>query len=140
VPNREIATDLLHDSFIKIFTKIESYLHEGSFEGWMKRIVVTSALEYLRDSKDKLLISLDNMPYETEDNNTNALEKLSAEDLMKCISSMPDGYRTVFNLYAVEGYSHAEIAEMLNISESTSRTQFMRAKALLQQKIKASNF
>jgi RNA polymerase sigma-70 factor (ECF subfamily) len=138
VPNRSLATDLLHDSFIKIFTKIDSYSGEGSFEGWMKRIVVTTALEYLRDSKAKLLVSLDDVSYENEENNdTNALEKLSADDLLKCISSMPDGYRTIFNLYAIEGYSHAEIAEMLNITESTSRSQFMRARNLLQQKIKA---
>lgn len=140
VPQREIATDILHDSFIKIFTKIESYLALGSFEGWMKRIVVTTALEYLRENKIHLMLRLDDIAYETEDENTTVLEKLSADELMKCISFMPDGYRTVFNLYAIEGYSHAEIAHLLHISENTSRSQFMRAKALLQQKIKASDF
>jgi len=124
VNERETARDLLQDGFIKVFTKIDSYSGNGAFAGWIRRIFVTTALEY-----DNYL----------ENNDESILAKISADDLMSLISQLSDGYRTVFNLYAIEGYSHAEIAEMLNISEVTSRSQFMRARKILQQNIQSLN-
>ena len=136
VNDRETAQDILQDGFVKIFSKIDSYSGTGAFGGWMRRIFVTTALEYLRNKNIlKESISIDRFDGDVEDVSTETLETLSAEDLQKCISELPNGYRTVFNLYAVEGYTHAEIAEMLNINKSTSHSQFMRARNMLQKKI-----
>ena len=115
--NREMAEDFLQDGFIKVFSSIRSYSYEGSFEGWMRRIFVNTALEALR--KNDLL--------------RNGVE---LNELMELIAELPPGFRTVFNMFAIEGYSHREIAETLNINESTSRSQYTRAKRLLQKWIK----
>ena len=137
VSDRETARDLLQDGFIKIFTKADSYSGTGSFAGWIRRIFVTTALEYLRQNKAFLeSASLDDLSYLIEDEDVSILDKISADDLMTCVSNLPNGYRTVFNLYALEGYSHAEIANLLNISENTSRSQFMRARKILQEKVR----
>ncbi|MDR1527853.1 MAG: sigma-70 family RNA polymerase sigma factor [Dysgonamonadaceae bacterium] len=137
VDEKETARDILHEGFIKVFTKIESYSGAGSFEGWMRKIFVTSALEYLRSAKAfSGTIRLDYC-HETADNQeNNIVEQLSAEEIVRCINTLPAGFRTVFNLYAVEGYSHAEIATMLNIQEASSRSQFARARQMLQTKIR----
>lgn len=136
VNNRETARDLLQDGFIKLFTKVDSYSGIGSFAGWIRRIFVTTALEYLRQNDAlKQTESFEEYGNSIENNDISVLDKISADDLITCISDLSDGYRTVFNLYAIEGYSHAEIAEMLNISESTSRSQFMRARRILQQNV-----
>lgn len=136
VTDRETARDLLQDGFIKIFTKIESYSGSGSFAGWVRRIFVTTALEYLRQ-KDALKqsTSIDEFSNYFENVDESVLDKISADDLLVCVSELPNGYRTVFNLYAIEGYSHAEIAEMLDINENTSRSQFMRARKILQKNV-----
>ena len=136
VGNRETARDILQDGFIKIFTKIDGYAGMGSFEGWMRRIFVTTALEHLRAnriSKDYI----ENYSESIEDIETSVLEKISADELLKCIADLPEGFRTIFNLYAIEGYSHAEIAGMLNIKESTSRSQFARARQVLQKNVQS---
>jgi RNA polymerase sigma-70 factor (ECF subfamily) len=136
VPDRETARDLLQDGFVKLFTKIDSYSGAGSFAGWMRRIFVTTALEHLRRN-DALKQSVDIDEYDNyiENVDVTVLDKISADDLMKCIGELPHGFRTVFNLYAIEGYSHAEIAKELNISEATSRSQFMRARKILQKNV-----
>jgi len=138
VNDREIARDLLQDGFIKIFTKIDSYSGIGSFAGWIRRIFVTTALEYLRKN-DALRQSASIEEYSDTivTNDVTVLDKLSADDLMDSIAKLPNGYRTVFNLYAIEGYSHTEIAEMLEFSESTSRSQFMRARKMLQKEVES---
>ncbi len=136
VTDRETAKDILQDGFVKIFTKIDSYSGTGSFIGWMRRVFVTTALEYLRKNDAlKQSISFDEYNEFIEHTDTSIIEQISADELMKIISELPNGYRTVFNLYVIEGYSHAEIAVMLNIGENTSRSQFMRARKLLQQKV-----
>lgn len=136
VTDRETAKDVLQDGFIKLFTKIETFSGTGSFAGWVRRIFVTTALEYLRKNDAlKQSISIDEYNEYTEMSDISVIEQISADDLMKIIGELPNGYRTVFNLYVVEGYSHAEIAVMLNIGENTSRSQFMRARKLLQQKV-----
>jgi RNA polymerase sigma-70 factor (ECF subfamily) len=137
VDEKETARDILHEGFIKVFTKIESYSGAGSFEGWMRKIFVTSALEYLRSAKATgKTICLDGYSETTDTNGTDIVERLSAEEIIQCINGLPMGFRTVFNFYAVEGYSHAEIAGMLNIQEASSRSQFARARQILQTKIR----
>src|SRR5665647_153224 len=112
VSNRETARDLLQDGFIKLFTKIDTYSGSGSFAGWIRRIFVTTALEHLRRN-DALKQSVDINEYDNyiENVDVTVLDKISADDLMRCIGELPHGFRTVFNLYAIEGYSHAEIAK-----------------------------
>ena len=138
VSNREVAQDILQDGFIKVFTKMDSFSGTGSLAGWIRRIFVTTALEYLRQ-KDALKqsIEIDELEYQIDSESVTVLDKISADDLMNCISKLSDGYRTVFNLYAIEGYSHAEIANLLNISENTSRSQFMRARNILQRMVQS---
>ncbi|GAT61694.1 RNA polymerase sigma factor [Paludibacter jiangxiensis] len=135
VNNYETARDLMHDGFIKIFLNISSFAHEGSFEGWMRRIFVTTSLEFLRKN-DVLRESYDlATSYEVQENDETIIERISTDELREIIAGLPAGFRSVFNLYAIEGYSHKEIGEMLGIAESTSRSQFARARALLQQKM-----
>jgi len=136
VTDRETARDILQDGFIKLYTKIDTFSGSGSFSGWIRRIFVTTSLEYLRQNDAlKLRASIEEYGNSIPDNDATILDKISADDLMECISKLPDGYRTVFNLYAIEGYSHPEIAEMLGINESTSRSQFMRARKILQKNV-----
>jgi len=132
--NNENAKDILHEGFIKIFNKIGTYSGEGSLGGWMRRIFITTALEFLRDD---YFGYMDIIEYKEkiETVEVSAVEKLSAEEILKCISELPKGYQLVFNMYAIEGYSHAEIAKALNIKEGTSRSQFAHARQLLQNKI-----
>lgn len=137
VNDRETARDLLQEGFIKVYTTMHSYTGKGAFEGWMRMIFVNGALEYLRKT-DVLRNSADigSLSEQMGENET-AVSKLSAEELIGLIKQLPDGFRTVFNLYAVEGYSHKEIAGMLHITESTSRSQYVRARQWLQEQIKS---
>ena len=131
VCNREVAQDLLHDGFITVFLKIGSFRHEGSFEGWMRRIFVNTVLAYLRKND----VLQDSGPVDgvlqIGNDEASAIDKMAEAELLRCIGELPDGYRTVLNLFAIEGYSHKEIAEMLHISEGTSRSQYLRAKQYL---------
>lgn len=125
--SRMEAEDVLQDAFIKIFNKIKTFENRGSLEGWIRKIVVFTALK----SADKRIQkfepgNLENVNEETFD--AKAISNLETAELLGILKQLPDGYQTVFNLYAIEGYSHKEIGEMLNISEVTSRTQFSRAK------------
>lgn len=134
--DRETARDLLQEGFVKIFMNIEAYSGTGSFEGWMRRIFVNCALEYLRKSDVLREASdLDNSA-ELAEPDASVVEQLSAQDLMGLIQRLPAGFRAVFNLFAIEGYSHKEIGEMLHITESTSRSQYTRARQLLQRLVK----
>ncbi|MFY0644502.1 MAG: sigma-70 family RNA polymerase sigma factor [Bacteroidia bacterium] len=128
--SRMEAEDVLQDSFIKIFDKIKTFKKIGSLEGWIKRIMINSALK----SNDKRVFkfepgSLDHVNEQAY--SAKAIEKLETKNLLEIIQKLPQGYKTVFNMYAIEGYSHKEIANQLNISEVTSRTQYSRAKKLL---------
>ncbi len=136
VNDPETARDLMQDGFIKVFTSIDTYTGSGAFEGWLRKIFVNCALEYLRRN-DVLREStdLDNTA-ELVQPNSNAISDLSAAELMQLVHDLPAGFRTVFNMFAIEGYSHKEISEALGITESTSRSQYTRAKQLLQKKIK----
>lgn len=135
VNDRETARDLMQDGFVKIFTSIGSYSGIGSFEGWMRRIFVNCALEYLRKSDVlKEAFDLDNAP-EPVQPSSSAISDMSAKELMELIGRLPVGFRTVFNMFAIEGYSHKEISEKLGITESTSRSQYTRARQMLQKRI-----
>jgi RNA polymerase sigma factor (sigma-70 family) len=139
-PDNDTAKDLLQDGFVKVFMKIDSYAGTGSFEGWMRRVFVTTCLEFLRQNNAlKFAASIDDQVVQVADNQASVLDHLSANELMLLINGLPDGYRTVFNMYVVEGYSHAEIAQMLGVSEVTSRTQYMRARNILQVLIQKVN-
>lgn len=134
--DREQAEDVMIQSIMKIFEKLPQFQAKGSFEGWMKRIVVTQSLMALRSSP-QLTVSLDeaNNAFEGPEEMTH----LEAAELMELVQNLPLGYRTVFNLYAIEGYSHQEIGELLGISESGSKSQLNRARGVLKEKIASLN-
>ena len=125
------AEDVLVGAFTKVFDKIHQFKNEGSFEGWIRKIVVNEALTYLRRHRSMYLeIDLEQAGYEPDYQSLG--DHLEAEDLLSIIQALPTGYRIVFNLYAIDGYSHKEIADQLGISENTSKSQLSRARAYLQ--------
>ena len=128
------AEDVMVESMMRIFEKTTHFDFKGSYEGWSKRVVVNQALGYLR-SKKMLEVDVEQGLLVTTSNFEGNLE---AADLLNLIQDLPSGYRTVFNLYAIEGYSHAEIAELLGISEGTSKSQLSRARGALQEQLKKS--
>lgn len=132
--SREEAEDLLQTGFIKVFEKISSFKSEGSFEGWIRRIMVNNCLENYRKSL-RMLPVVDIETTREQADSSFELKNLEVKDLLKLIQALSPGYRLVFNMYAIEGYSHKEIAEELNISEGTSKSQLARARQVLQQQI-----
>ena len=136
VCDRDLAEDVLQDGFVTLFTRLDSYKGDGSFEGWARRIFVTTALMSLR-KKDALKMSEDLEAARGISADTSSqIQNIGYKELIRMITELPPGFRTVFNMYAIEGYSHKEIGEILGISESTSRTQLSRARIWLQNKIK----
>jgi RNA polymerase sigma factor (sigma-70 family) len=133
-PDRETAEDILQDSFVKVFKNIGSYEGKGSLEGWIRRVVVNTALELLR-KKASMYPVVDLEQAVQTDGGWDIVSTLSEQEILKMVQALPVGYRTVFNLYAIEGYSHKEIAEQLNISEGTSKSQLARARQTLQENI-----
>ena len=134
--DRETARDLLQDGFVKIFSALDSYAASGSFEGWMRKIFVNCALEHLRKTDIlKDAVDLDKTA-ELMQPDASIISEMSAADLMGLDQERPRGIRAEFNLFAIEGFSHKEIGEMLEITESTSRSQYTRARQLLQRKVK----
>lgn len=132
----EAAKDVLQEGFIKIFNSLDSYQNKGSFEGWIRRIFINVCLEQLRKNDVLKNAALVDDPCLVLEPDYSALEQISADELMEIIAELPPGFRTVFNMYAIEGYSHKEIGDILGITESTSRSQFTRAKQQLQKKLK----
>jgi RNA polymerase sigma factor (sigma-70 family) len=131
--SREDAEDMLQEGFIKIFTQLDQYRGEGSLEGWIRRVIVHTCINVLKKNKkfaDTVDITYAHGFYTNEDLVPSLLQ---AKQIVECIRSLPLGYRTVLNLYAIEGYSHKEIGIMLEIGESTSRSQYTRAKAMLEE-------
>jgi RNA polymerase sigma-70 factor (ECF subfamily) len=125
------AEDVLQDAFIKVFDHVHQFQFKGSFEGWIRRIVVNTALKNF-DRKSFSHEQLGIEPHDDQGVEPTVYDHLHEEELLALIAKLPDGYRMVFNLYAIEGYSHAEIAEMLGIQESTSRSQLVKARKMLQ--------
>ena len=132
----EEAEDMLQNGFIKIFEKLDTFRGSGSLEGWIRKIMVNESLTWLRKNKAmKMNIDIDDAQYLVP-GNSHVGESMNEKDLLKMIQQLPVGFRTVFNMYAIEGYSHKEIADMLGISEGTSKSQYSRAKVHLQNIIK----
>ena len=128
--NRDDAEDVLQDSFIKILLNINQYRGEGSFEGWMKRITVNTALTYLKE-KQKIKFETADKLYIVDEPEEEIDQDIKAEYILECLNELPMGYRTIFNLYLVEGFSHKEIADQLGIKEATSRSQYSKARQYL---------
>jgi len=134
--NDEEARDILQEGFIKIFENLANYKHEGSFEGWMRRIVVNTALEKFRAKHNLYRVDdIDDIPEPDADPDNEDYSGLEAGDLLEIIRELPPKYRMVFNLFAIEGYSHREISKMVNISEGTSKSNLSRARTILQRRV-----
>jgi len=130
---------VLQDGFIKVYQKLKDYKKEGSLEGWIRRIMVNTSLDQLRKNTRQLGdTAIDDVDYKVEGSSF-VIEQLMADDLLKLIQQLPEGYKMVFNLYAIEGYSHQEIGETLGITESTSKSQYSRARAYLRERLEQLN-
>jgi RNA polymerase sigma-70 factor (ECF subfamily) len=130
------AEDILQEGFIRIFNHIKDFRGEGSIEGWVRRTIVNTSINfYKKRIKQGISTELETIKEKIESDNL-IIDMLAAEELLEIIRELPDGYRTVFNLNVIEGYSHKEIGEMLDISENTSKSQLSRARATLQKRIK----
>jgi RNA polymerase sigma factor (sigma-70 family) len=132
--NYDDAKDILQDGFVKVFTKLGQFTSSGSFEGWMKRIFINTALEHYRSNRNHMNQSDVEFANEKPHHDF-TIEKISQQEIIAILNKMPDGYRNVLNLYIIEGYSHAEIGEMMGISEGTSKSQLSRARVILQKEI-----
>ena len=132
------AEDVMVSGFMKALDKIDTYSGKGSLTGWLRRIMINQALAHLRKNKTMYLeVDIESADYQL--NQAHEYDHLQAEDMMRLVRELPLGYRTVFNLYAIEGYSHQEIAGLLGISENTSKSQLSRARGLLQKQIIMEN-
>lgn len=130
--NREDAEDMLQEAFIKVFSQMHTFQNKGSFEGWIRRIIVHTCINFLKKYKkfgDNVELTYAGFLHVKEETVPSIMQ---AKQVVECIRLLPVGYRTVLNLYAIEGYNHKEIAELLEIEESTSRSQYTRAKAMLE--------
>ncbi len=127
------AMDILQEGFIKVFEKIGDYQHKGSLEGWIRKIMINQAIQLYRERSRYFMVSLEKA--HEVGVNENIFDHLSNEEILSQIQSLPAGYRTVFNLYAIEGYNHKEIAQMLGISPGTSKSQLSRARKILKGQI-----
>lgn len=136
--NNDLAEEVMLSGFLKMFSNLNNFKNEGSFEGWIRRIMVNESISQLR--KDKKLHFISETEIENRTEHSAYIEtELEVNEIQKMIDSLPDGYRTVFVLYAVEGYKHSEIGEMLQISENTSKSQLFKARKILQDKVKQQN-
>lgn len=132
--NTDDAQDLLQEGFIKVYRNLEKFRKEGSFEGWVRRVFVNTAIEHYRKKVNLNTIS-EKEERTIEDGAWNVLDHLAEKDIIELIQDLSPGYRSVFNMYVIEGYSHKEIGDILDISEGTSKSQLARAKAILQKKV-----
>lgn len=130
--NTNEAEDIFHDAFIKVFSSIKNFKMQGSFEGWIRRIVINTAIDYYKKNLNlSNNVSIDDVG-ESELIDLSFDEQLHTEDLLKVLEKLPTGYKMIFNFYAIEGYSHKEIAELLSISEGTSKSQLSKARKYIQ--------
>jgi RNA polymerase sigma factor (sigma-70 family) len=132
--NADDAQDLLQEGFIKVYRNLEKFRAEGSFEGWVRRVFVNTSIEHFR-RKNTLYSITEKEENVIEDSDITALDNLAEKDIIALVQELSPGYRTVFNMYVIEGYSHKEIGKILGISEGTSKSQLARAKAILQKKV-----
>jgi RNA polymerase sigma factor (sigma-70 family) len=132
------AQDILQEGFVRVFNKMYQYSFQGSFEGWVRKVFVHCAIEHLRSKKMKFT-DIESIPVIEDPAALTVLSQLSADDILKLIQELSPQYRLVFNLYALEGYNHKEIAELLGISEGTSKSNLSRARVILQKKLQGHN-
>lgn len=133
--NQTEAEEVLQESFIKIFENLASYKNQGSFEGWLRKITVNTALTHLRLTYKFTQETDADLAHQLSNHAFDPLEKVAAKDLLTAIQKLPENYKVVLNLFCIDGYSHQEISALLNISEGNSRTHLHRAKQLLSQKL-----
>jgi RNA polymerase sigma-70 factor (ECF subfamily) len=143
--SRAEAEDALQNTFVKLFTRLDQYRGDGPFEAWARRVAVHTALHAvaqhrLRHPTSSGADELDDYAADLPSLEPSALDTLAADDLLRHLAALPTGYRTVLNLYAIEGYSHSEIAQLLGISEGTSKSQLARARQLLAQRLRLANY
>ncbi len=131
------AEEVMLNGFYKVFSNLGSFRHEGSFEGWIRRIMTREALSFLRSRRQPVFNQEDENFADAVENHV--ISELAVEDIQQLIDELPDGYRLVFVMYAIEGYKHYEIAKMLEISEGTSKSQLHKARRILQEQIKKLN-
>ena len=131
------AEEVMLNGFFKVFSNLGSFRHEGSFEGWIRRIMTREALSFLRSKRQPVFNQEDENFADAVENHV--ISELAVEDIQQLIDELPDGYRLVFVMYAIEGYKHYEIAKMLEISEGTSKSQLHKARRILQEQIKKLN-
>jgi RNA polymerase sigma factor (sigma-70 family) len=135
----EEAEDILQDGFIKMFNKLPDFKMEGSLEGWVRRIMVNTSLDAIRrNKKHQGDMKLEDVDFKVSNHET-AMDNLLAEDLLKLVQKLPEGYKMVFNLFAIEGYSHKEIGDLLGVTENTSKSQYSRARAYLRTQLEKLN-
>ena len=128
------AEDNLQDGFIKVFNNLKSFRHDGSFEGWMRRVMINVSLEKYR--KQHLMYPVEDVSvYDSINFSDDVIAKISADNLMKLIQELPPRYRLVFNMYVIEGMSHKEIAEEMSITEGTSKSNLARAREIMKRKV-----
>lgn len=135
--NADDAQDLLQEGFIKVFRNLDKFRREGSFEGWVRRVFVNTAIEHYRRKVNLNTIG-EREEQTIEDGSWNVLDDLAERDIIQLVQDLSPGYRSVFNMYVIEGYSHKEIGDLLNISEGTSKSQLARAKAILAKRVQES--
>ena len=133
--NKMEAEDMLQEGFIRVYQNLEKFRYEGSLEGWVRRIMINTAINYYKSNlKHNQSVDIDNVSH-TSPMSVDAVDNMSYKQLIRLIQTLPEGYRLVFNLYVVEGFSHKEIAAQLGVSENTSKSQLSRARKVLQKKI-----
>lgn len=137
IKDMQFAEDAMVSGFVKVFKNLDSFRHEGSFEGWIRKIMVRECISHLR--KRQFIVYDDYVLEEKTAIESKSHSEFDTEHIQLLIDALPEGYRTVFVLYAVEGYKHQEIADLLDISESTSKSQLFKARRWLQQKLKTQN-
>ncbi len=137
IGDAQYAEDVMLKGFFKVFTKLKDFKNEGSFEGWIRRIMIRESISFLRRKKNLEFSTEDIEVYDEVTNNIKTA--LEVEEIQLLIDSLPEGYRMVFVMYAIEGYKHGEIAELLNITEGTSKSQLFKARKLLQQQLNVVN-
>jgi RNA polymerase sigma-70 factor (ECF subfamily) len=135
IKDLQYAEEVMLNGFFKVFKNLKSFKNEGSFEGWIRRIMVREAISFLRKKK-QIEFVVDQLPENTQ---VSIDSNLEVAEIQQLIDHLPEGYRMVFVMYAIEGYKHQEIAKMLNITEGTSKSQLFKARKMLQQKVKELN-
>ena len=142
--DREEAKDILHSGYMRVFKNLEKYTFSGSFEGWIKRIIVNEAINYYKrvNKENRTQYYENHLLVETDDreSDSDVFSQMAYEELLAIIQQLSPAYRNVFNMFAIEGYSHREIAETLGITESTSKANLVRARAILKKKVVAKEF